>query len=200
VDDDQALLTAWAAGDRTAGARFISSFYAPICRFFATKGGDHADDLVQQTFAACTGSLTAWRGVSSARAFLFGIARNVLFEHIRRRVRDGRSPPDFRTSALVDLVPGIQTQASLEADRQRLAAAMQTIPLELQVALELYYWEDLSIEELGAVLSLPAGTVKSRLHRARAAIRVALDASAHPESAGLRRRGSKGRPRAVGAQ
>ena len=45
------------------------------------------------------------------RAWLFGIARNVLYEHIRGRVRDGRAEPDFHESALVDLAPGVSTIA-----------------------------------------------------------------------------------------
>ncbi len=183
MDAATELLAAWARGDRAAGERFVASQYDAVCRFFATKGGAYADDLVQQTFMACASSLGGWSGTSSGRAFLFGIARNVLFEHIRRRVRDGRRPTDFRTSALADLMPGIQTQASLQAERQRLALALQRIPLELQVVVELFYWEELSVGDLAQVVGVPPGTVKSRLFRARQLLKVALSEGAADQAA-----------------
>ncbi|MEZ4372915.1 MAG: sigma-70 family RNA polymerase sigma factor [Polyangiaceae bacterium] len=52
------------------------------------------------------------------------------------------------------------------ARSNRLVEALQRLPLDLQMAIELYYWEELSVAELAEALEIPAGTVKSRLHRA----------------------------------
>lgn len=173
--DDAALLAAWAQGDRPAGAALVERHYDSVVRFFRNKAGDEADDLVQRTFLATAEAAGRFRGQGSVRAWIFGIARNVLFEHIRRRVKDGRADPDFRASALVDLAPGVSTIAARRADQRVLLQALQRVPLELQVLLELYYWENLGVEELGQVLEIPTGTVKSRLHRARGLLRDAIE-------------------------
>jgi RNA polymerase sigma-70 factor (ECF subfamily) len=189
VEDDPALVEAWRGGDRGAAERLIERHYDSIVAFFRTKAGSHADDLVQRTFLRCTERVATYRGEGGFRAFLFGIARNVLFEHLRGRVRDGVAP-DVNTSSIFELVPGAATLLGQDAERRLLIAALQRIPVDLQLALELYYWEELSIDELAEVLEVPPGTVKSRLHRARTLLREAMEAvPASPfERAGLRDR------------
>jgi RNA polymerase sigma-70 factor (ECF subfamily) len=173
ASDDARLLRAWAEGDRIAGAALVARHYDAVARFFRNKAGDGAEDLIQRTFLACAEGAGGFRGQGSVRAWLFGIARNVLYDHIRRRVRDGRNAPDFQESALVDLSPGVSTIAARRADQRLLLRALQLIPLEMQVLLELFYWEDLSVDELAQILEIPPGTVKSRLFRARALLREA---------------------------
>jgi RNA polymerase sigma-70 factor (ECF subfamily) len=53
--------------------------------------------------------------------------------------------------------------------------ALQHLPLETQVLLELFYWEELSIDEVATALEIPKGTVKSRLFNARALLRETLE-------------------------
>jgi RNA polymerase sigma factor (sigma-70 family) len=171
--DEAAWLAAWGRGDRAAGEALVLRHYDGIVRFFRNKAGAHADDLVQRTFLTCAEQASRFRGEGSVRGFLFGIARNVLYEHIRGQVRDRRVEPDFAASAIVDLSPGVATIAARRADQRVLLAALQHIPVELQVLLELYYWENLSMEELGQILDIPPGTVKSRLFRARGLLREA---------------------------
>ncbi|MEZ4372914.1 MAG: sigma-70 family RNA polymerase sigma factor [Polyangiaceae bacterium] len=74
--------------------RLIERHYDSVARFLRTKAGPHADDLVQRVFLVCLDKGGQFRGDSTFRAFLFGIARNVVFEFIRgssrRRARRGR--------------------------------------------------------------------------------------------------------------
>lgn len=175
MTDDAALLRSWHAGDREAGLELVSRHYDPIVRFFATKVGDDADDLVQRVFLRVVEAADRYAADGSVRAFLFGIARNVLYEHLRGRVRDGRVDPDFRQSAIIDLVPGVSTVAASRAEQRQLLAALQRLPVESQLLLELFYWEEFSVDELATTLGVAVGTVKSRLHRARAALRDVLE-------------------------
>ena len=171
---DGELLESWRSGNRTAGEALIERHYGPVVRFFRTKAGEDADDLVQHTFLRCAEPQVVFRGTSSFRAFLFGIARNVLYEHIRSRLRDRKVDPDFAVSSAVDLNPRASTMAVRKAEQQRLIQALQRLPVELQMSLELYYWEELSVEELAVALEVPPGTIKSRLYRAREMLRDAL--------------------------
>lgn len=173
--DDSALFEAWRAGDRKAGAELVERHYDSVARFFSTKAGEHADDLVQRTFLGCTEAAARFRGESGFRTFLFAIARNVLFEHIRHQTKGRARELDFETASIADLQPGIATQAARRAERRLLVRAMQHLPLELQIVLELHYWEELRVEELAAMLEIPPGTVKSRLHRGRGLLAEAME-------------------------
>ncbi|MDH5676684.1 MAG: RNA polymerase sigma factor [Myxococcales bacterium] len=181
MSDDAHLLDAWRAGDDAAGESLVARHYDTILRFFRTKAGDDADDLVQRTFLRCAEPKTVFRGQSSFRAFLYGIARNVLLEHIRACIRDRKVDPDFGVSSILDLTPRASTVAFARAQQRQLVQALQRLPVELQIALELYYWEELSIDEIAAAVEIPSGTVKSRLYRGRTLLREMID-NAPPDS------------------
>ncbi len=165
-DDDARLLRAWHDGDKRAGQTLIRRYHEPVARFFRTKAYHHTDDLVQRTWLSLAESHGRFSGEASVRAFLFGIARNVLFEFYRSQKKHGAAP-DFAVQSLVDLAPGVSTQAAARSEMRVLLQALQRIPADLQSLLELHYWEGLSVEELGAVFHVSAGTIKSRMHRAR---------------------------------
>ncbi len=176
MPDDADLFAAWQAGDRAAGSALIERHFDAIARFFAAKvDRTHQDDLIQRTFLACLEAAASFRGQGSFRAFLFGIARNLLFEQYRAKVRDARIEPDFAISGIADLAPGVVTGVEGRAERRRLVQALQRIPLESQILIELYYWEELSVDELAVALAVPPGTIKSRLHRARGQLTEAAD-------------------------
>lgn len=155
--DDRSLFEAWQAGDRDAGQALIERHFDAVLRFFQTKAGADAEDLVQRTFLACVEGGARFRGSSSFRAFLFGIARNVLLEHIRARTKARLVDDDFAVSSVIALQPGVSTLAFQRAEQRLLVQALQRIPLDLQLGLELHYWEDLSVAELAEVLGIPGG-------------------------------------------
>ncbi len=167
ASDDTLLLRAWHAGDRSAGQALIRRYHEPVTRFFRTKAFKHAEDLAQRTFLGLAEAGDRFSGESSVRAFLFGIARNVLFEFYRSKKKHGPAAPDFAVESLVDLSPGVSTQVAARSEMRVLLQALQRIPADLQSLLELHYWESLSVDELASVFEIPNGTVKSRLHRAR---------------------------------
>lgn len=184
ASSDEELFTRWHEGDREAGAALVERHFDPVERFFSTKANPQAaEDLVQIAFARCIEAASRWRQSGTFRAFLFGIARNVLLEHIRGRVRDSRSDAELHESAVIDLMPGQSTQLAARDERRHLVAALQRLPLDLQSVLELHYWEDLSMEELAATFGVPPGTIKSRLHRARQLLRDALETTQIPDDA-----------------
>ena len=179
--EDRELALAWRSGDAGSGERLIERYYDGIVRFFRTKTYRDQDDLVQRTFLACAESIARFRDEGSFRAFLFGIARNLLLEQIRRRARSAqRVDPDLSVRSVRDIEPGVSTIAWRREEQRLMVHALQGLPVELQLALELYYWADLSVAELAEVLELAPGTVKSRLHRARRLLREAMDSMTLP--------------------
>lgn len=167
---DLELLTAWRAGDSTAGQALFKRHFRKIYRFFETKFGRDVDELVQSTFLACVRAKNQFRGDSSFATYLFTIARHELYRVLSERRRD-LERIDFDASSIAELAPTPRTKIAAEEDRVRLLHALRELPVEQQVLLELHYWEGLDAAALGEVFEMPPGTMRSRLSRAREALR-----------------------------
>jgi RNA polymerase sigma factor (sigma-70 family) len=174
VTDDE-LLRAWAEGDEIAGQSLFRRHFDALYRFFRTKAPDAYEDLIQTTMLECVRAKDRVRLEDPFRPFLFGVARNCLLHHFRSRFRD-RLDFDASQSSAADLDPRPSTLAARNAEQAQLLEAMRRIPIDLQLVLELHYWEELGTRELATVLEIPQGTVKSRLRRAREALRVVIAA------------------------
>lgn len=164
---DIELLDAWAAGDQTSGSELLKRHFDPLYRFFCNKLEKDADDLIQNTMLSCVRSRDRFRREGTFRAFLFAVARNELLHHLRSRRRD-RLVLDPDVSSVVDCGESPTSMLAAKSEQKLLLLALRRLPINVQTLLELHYWEDLSTRELGEVLELPHGTVKSRLRRARA--------------------------------
>jgi len=178
---DAELLQAWRGGDNNAGNELVRRHFMSVYRFFANKVNEDLDDLIQRTFLACVEGRDRVREDSSLRAYILGIARNQLLMHVRRRHRMERPfAPDEMTVAEMT---GSPSRVMAERDEEKLLlAALREIPLDLQTIVELYYWEELSVAQMAEILEIPAGTVKSRLYRARDALRTQLLTMNVPEN------------------
>jgi RNA polymerase sigma-70 factor (ECF subfamily) len=163
---DDALLAAWLAGDRKAGFELFERHYDAVARFFQSKVGEHSGDLVQRTFLACVESLPSFRGRASFRSWLFAIAYRQLCRHFRDRARE-QQRLDFTSISAEDLQPSAGAALGQREEVRLLLAALRRIPVELQVLVELHYWEGLTTGEIAEVLEIPPGTVRTRLMRAR---------------------------------
>lgn len=162
---DVELLDAWAAGDEDAGGELFDRHFDALYRFFRNKVGDGVDDLVQQTLLACVQGRERFRRDSSFRTYLFATARNVLYQHFDRRSREAERV-DYGTVSVIDLGESPSRVVDARAEQRVLAAALQRLPLDYQVALELRYWEGLTGPELAEALGIPEPAVRSRLRRA----------------------------------
>lgn len=172
--DDFQLLDRWVEGDRDAGGELIDRNVPVLHRFFRAKVGEAADDLVQQTLLACQRRRDRVdRNKGSFRSFLLGIARLELLMFLRKHRREDRAM-GVESSSLDELAPSPALPINMKQERKALLRAMRRIPLDLQLTLELYYWEECSVDEVASILEIPSGTVKSRLSRGRAALKDAL--------------------------
>jgi RNA polymerase sigma-70 factor (ECF subfamily) len=167
---DFELLASWRAGAAAAGQALFARHFRRIYRFFETKCPAEADELVQRTFLACVRSKEQFRGESSFTTYLFAIARRELLRVLELRRRDG-ARLDFEVSSIAELAPSARTQIAGREDRVRLVRALQDLPADQQVLLELHYWEGIEIADLAEIFDVLPVTIRSRLHRARNALR-----------------------------
>lgn len=172
VATDFELLDAWREGDRSAGNELFERYFDSVYSFFRNKVGQAAEDLVQQTFLACTRSKDGLRKEASFRTYLFTAARSKLYNHLEKSQRDPKI--DVGVTSCADL--GISPSAVIahSEDQELLLHALRLLPLQLQVALELFYFEQIRGPELAQILDVPEGTVRSRLRRGRELLREQL--------------------------
>jgi RNA polymerase sigma-70 factor (ECF subfamily) len=157
----------------------LQRYIATLHRFFGGRL-PHQDvaDMVQHTLLACLETRHRMAEVRRFRGFLLGIARKVHLKHQRGYGREQRMLARARGDFDAAHGPAIGT-ARREA-RGTLLIAMRRLPCDLQLVLELHYWEQLSTAEIADVIDVPRGTVLSRLHRARTLLRKHVRAQGWP--------------------
>jgi len=171
-EDTERALVARAQRDAAAFAEIYRSHCHAITGYIARRIGDRhtADDLVAEVFLTAMRALPRYRyrGVP-LRAWLYRIATNTVNRWARRN--------SWRSKVTLGLEPGTLEPRSGEApagDAEWARRAMLRLSPKHQSVLALYYLEDLSVEEVAVVLGCRVGTVKSRLSRARDALRERL--------------------------
>jgi RNA polymerase sigma factor (sigma-70 family) len=166
---DLELLEAWRQGDPDAGQALFKRHYDAIYRFFESKAPVEAvQELVQETFATLVRKRDTFAGSSLFRAYLFGIARNHLYEHFREHRRALRHEDIDFGKLTAEALGGSPTSVLGHAQEHRLLRlALTRIPLEHQILLELYLWEELTGPQLAQIMGVPENTMRSRLRRAK---------------------------------
>lgn len=159
---DAQLLERWASGDTESGGELSSRYFASIFRFFHRRLPTAAEDLTQETFLGAIEARDRLRQMSSFRAYLYGIARNRLLMYLRAQRAHVEANSDV---ALEEPSPSaIFTQ---HREQKLLVRALRTLPIELQLVCEMFYWEGLKAREIGEVLGAPTSTITTRLAKAR---------------------------------
>jgi len=174
-DDAAVIESSWHDPETFAG--LYDRHAVPIHRYVSRRLGEEmADDIVADTFLAAfrrRGDYDLRR--PDARPWLYGIAANLIGKHRRTEVRMLRA---FARTGADPAVEGhadrIDSRVSAAAVQRDLAAAVAALSAGDRDVLLLVAWADLSYEQTATALGIPLGTVRSRLHRARAKIREAL--------------------------
>jgi RNA polymerase sigma factor (sigma-70 family) len=173
-----------AAADTTALEDFDAVFrehFGPVYRFIARRVGQAlAEDLAAEVFATAYRRRAAYRPErGSLRSWLYGIAANVVRGHWRdeqqlleldARIAGDRLGP-MPAAQFADAAEERVIAATLAP---RIAGALAALSREQREVLLLHAWADLSHDEIATALGIALGTARSRLSRARAALRAQL--------------------------
>jgi RNA polymerase sigma-70 factor (ECF subfamily) len=179
--DDDTLVRQTLAGEQRAFEILIMRYQTrviAICARVAGAGYDDAQDVAQEVFLRAYTHLEQYQQGRSCFAWLYRIAVNLALN--RRKSR----PPaalhgaaaEIALSAMGDPDPGGEPAGQAErAERaQQVARAVAALPPDYATVIALRYGADLDYSEIAATLELPMGTVKARLHRAKALLRPLL--------------------------
>ena len=145
----------------------------PLFYYLRRLATDEADtwDLLQDTWLRVFRAVGTIRDARTLPAFLYTTARNVAVGRLRKR----GIVLESMNGAAGDDVAGAEGPADWAFlafdDAEQVHHALDQLPLPQREALTLYFLQDLTIDEIAGVLGVPAGTVKSRLHYGKQAVR-----------------------------
>ena len=168
--DSELLARILVEDDREAFAVLLKKYQSPIRAFFRKMcGGDEAlaDDLAQETFLNAYRGIARFQGGSQFLTWLYAIAKNVFYEHLRRRQPAEELVDDETTAGSYQMVKDVSLDIS---------KCMLLLNPEERMILSLSYADGLSQVEVAEVMSLPLGTVKTHTLRAKEKLRASLTA------------------------
>lgn len=142
-----------------------------------TQNREEAEDLVQETYAKALKGFGSFQPGTNFRAWIFRILRNT-FLTSRTGLAATRTVPLETEDEEQTVAVSSETPESIlleRAGQQQIQAALEKVPVIFREVLLLCDVEEMSYQEIADSLGVPAGTVMSRLHRARKALRAALE-------------------------
>ena len=167
----------WDSGEEYLLRDLVREHATRLQRFIVKHIGNssEAEDLAQQAFVEAARSYRNFRGESQLSSWLYGIALNLVRNHLSRA-------PERRHAFVSDSVLEEQASPDLSPDRileqnqtmALLQESLDELPENMRDILLMVGLDDISYEEAAALLTVPIGTVRSRLSRARSALREKL--------------------------
>jgi len=160
-------------GDRAALEELIRTWERRLLYFIRRIVREEADawDVLQKTWMRVLGGIGSLNDPKGLAPWLYKIARNTALSHVRGREPIHESLHD-RAESCADNAVGEMIEFE---NAEQVHQGLLSLSLPHREVLTLFFLDDLSVEEVAAVLGIPPGTVKSRLYYAKLALRKALD-------------------------
>ena len=169
--DDQ-LMARIASGDQDAFSQLVGKYQRQLLNFFLRMGAhmDEAEDLTQETFLRLYAYRRSYEASSRFTSFLYVLARHARADMLRKSKRSTEIGTENLELAADDSTPhDRKTEAKLDVTQ-----ALATLSEKLRPVVILAVFQGLDYQQIGEVLEIPLGTVKSRMHLAMRALREAL--------------------------
>lgn len=153
-------------GDADAVRPLVERHHAGLLAYLYRLGeGDRglAEDLAQETFLRVVRDRT-YRPGAPFQPWLFAIATNLVRDHHRRQARRPASAGESELAGMASDVGDPEATAVGREESRRVAAAIQSLPIEFRSVLLMRFFHDMPLAAVATALDVPLGTVKSRLH------------------------------------
>lgn len=178
LSDEQQLLRQLGKGNEAAFSTLYDRYQGPIYRFALHMSGNQAtaEEVTQDVFMALITSSSGYQpDKGSLAAYLFGIARNLTYKTMDRRF-DSPLVEELAESGEDDPASDLDVLAELSRTEmiECLRKAVLALPEQYREVVVLCELEEMSYEQARAILNCSAGTIASRLHRAKAALKTRL--------------------------
>ncbi|GHO43674.1 RNA polymerase sigma factor [Ktedonospora formicarum] len=166
------LVAASQAGNQDAFASLVQRHQRRVFNlvYRMLQSYEEANEITQETFLAAWQGLSSFRGDARFSTWLYRIAYNCCLKQLEMRKRDKALQAAIQEEHLLDLA-GEENAAMTQieaADRQSLVHEhLSTLPAKYRIVLVLRHLQDMTYEEMAEILTMPIGTIKTHLFRAR---------------------------------
>lgn len=184
MKDQENIIARARRGDADAFEQLVVAYRDQVFRLALRMCGSEADadEVAQEAFLSAWKALPNFRGESQFSTWLYQLSTHAAIDLMRREKR--QIAADITEVSAADPAPSPQQQAEQAEQREIVRDAILQLAPEQREVVVLRFMEELSYEEIGAVLKLPSGTVKSRLNRAKAQLKEILSKSGNLFGAG----------------
>lgn len=167
--DETSLVRRFQAGEETAFEQLYEFYKNPALRSAFLITGNHCDseNVLQETFLSCYQNLPKLKDPSSFKSWFYRILTRTAWAYCKKRDRETPVATVFAEAheapaalSALDILATVETQAIL-------LAAINELPLKQKTVVVLYYYDELSVQEIAEITGSFVGTVKSRLFTAR---------------------------------
>lgn len=177
MSSDEALMLEFQQGSREAFEEIFARYRQPLLGFFRRRlaNKERAEDLAQETFLAVIRATARYEPRSLVRTYLYGIALNLLANERRRHAR--------QPSEQIDEHHDLPAQSSADGAPETVLwvrQAVETLEARDREVLMLREYEQLSYTDIAQLLRMPLNTVRTRLFRARMALKDVLQPGLQP--------------------
>ena len=182
--EEAGLIRRCLAGDEKAYRELVERYQAQVysVALRMVRRSEDAEDLTQETFVRMFRALSRYDPTRPFAAWLFTIASRLCIDHIRRRrvspislTQRERGTEEEYEIEVEDPGLGPEEVAVHAEESRRAADLIDSLPPHYRIVVILRHVQDLSYEEIAEALHLPLGTVKARIHRARALLRARIE-------------------------
>jgi RNA polymerase sigma-70 factor, ECF subfamily len=192
--EEARLIARCLAGDEKAYRELVEMYQSQVYSLALriVRSVEDAEDITQDTFVRMFRALERYDPERAFAAWLFTIASRLCIDHLRRRSvrpvsltqRDKGSDEEYEIE-IEDPGPWPDEAAVRAEEERRTSERIDALPAHYRIVILLRHQQDLSYEEIAAALNLPLGTVKARIHRARALLKQRIEQErAEPASSG----------------
>ena len=176
--DQEHIIARARRGDADAFEQLVEAYRNQVFRLALRMCGNEADadEVAQEAFLSAWKGLPNFRGESRFSTWLYQLTTHAAIDLLRREKRQAAAE-DIDEITTADDGPSPQQQVERAETQREIRSALMQLPEEYRQVLVLRFMQELSYEEIGQTLKLPAGTVKSRLNRAKAQLKDILSRS-----------------------
>lgn len=173
---DLELVEAIRSGDPSAFEGLYRSYFRRVHAYAMRKLGDaaEAEDVTQEAFEAVLTGIGRFEGRSRLSVWVYGIARNLVNNRLRRRGGHRLVSLDDLPSELAPTDPGPEAQAEARQSCARIQGAIESLPADQRRIFELRHERRLAIRKIAAIMERSEDAVKSSLYRTRRTLAASL--------------------------
>lgn len=175
--EDEILILAAQAGDSAAFEAILQRWLPIMRRHAARLTGDSiaAEDVAQEACLALVGALSHLQDPARARGWMLRIVTHKATDWVRRRQRDRQLTRTLQNREPTSIPSDLQSKNDSHEQAVLIRNACMCLPADLRAVVSLFYGEGMSIVAIADGLGVPVGTIKSRLHAARAELKTLLE-------------------------